>query len=193
MLNLFATPVKIVKNNSFENLDLVDHCQELSKKVESGGKHWINKGIYNTSNTYNICRDNKFSQLNDWINKEVDVFVKEIGFSGFDKSKTMGWFNIYNKKDSQEWHNHNFSLVSAIYYLKVDKNSAKTWFRNPSPENPNIPEFDPNNPYTWSTYFVEPENNSLVIFKSSLDHCVEPQQDDVTRITLAYNFDLGGN
>ena len=41
MLNLFATPVKIVKNNSFENLDLIDHCQELSKKVESGGGQYL--------------------------------------------------------------------------------------------------------------------------------------------------------
>ena len=31
------------------------------------------------------------------------------------------------------------------------------------------------------------------MFKSDLDHCVEPQQDNSTRITLAYNFDLGGN
>ena len=193
MINLFSTPLKIVKNKSFESNDLVDYCHKLSKKVDRGGEHWINKDIYNTSTTYNICKDEKFKELNDWIHKKVNVFVKEIGFSEVDKSKTMGWFNIYNKKDFQEWHNHNFRLVSAIYYLKVDNTSAKTWFKNPLPENPNTPEFDSNNPYTWSTYFVEPENNSLVIFKSNLDHCVETQQSDSTRITLAYNFDLGGN
>jgi uncharacterized protein (TIGR02466 family) len=190
MINLFTTPLKIVKNKPFKNNDLVDYCHELSKTVDRGGEDWITRS-YNTSTTYNICKDEKFKKLNDWIHNEVNVFVKEIGFSGVDKSKTMGWFNIYNKKDFQEWHNHNFNLVSAIYYLKAGKNSAKTWFKNPLPENPNTPEFDPNNPYTWTKYFVAPENNSLVIFKSNLDHCVEAQQNDSTRITLSYNFDLG--
>jgi len=193
MINLFSTPIKIVKNNSFKNNHLINYCYELSKKIESGGEHWIAKNTYNTSTTYNICKDPKFKQLNDWIYKEVDVFVKDIGFKGFDKSKNWGWFNIYNKDNFQEWHNHNFRLVSAIYYLKADKTSAKTWFKNPLPENPNTPEFDSNNPYTWSTYFVEPKNNTLVIFKSNLEHCVEAQQNDSTRITLSYNFDLGNN
>ena len=193
MINLFPTPLKIVTNKSFKNTDLVKHCHKLAKKVDRGGNNWINKNTYNTCTTHNICKDIKFKKLNDWIYREVNLFVKEIGFKGVDKSKTIGWFNIYNKKDFQELHNHNFHLVSAIYYLKTDKNSAKTWFKNPLPENPNAPEFDSNNPYTWGTYFVEPKNNNLIIFKSNLDHCVEIQQDDSTRITLAYNFDLGGN
>jgi len=188
--NLFPTPIKIVKNNSFENNHLVDYCHELSNKIESGGKNWVARNTYNTNTTYNICKDPKFNQINNWIYNEVDSFVKEIGFEGFDESKNCGWFNIYNKKNFQEWHNHNFHLVSAIYYLKINKNSAKTFFKNPLPENPNKPKFDSNNPYTWGTYFIEPENNSLVIFKSSLDHCVEPHLDSSTRITLAYNFDL---
>ena len=193
MINLFATPIKIVKNNLFKNDHLVEHCYELSNKIESGGKHWISKNTYNTSTTYNICEDPKFNQINNWIYNEVDSFVKEIGFEGFDKSKNWGWFNIYNKNNFQEWHNHNFRLVSAIYYLKTDKTSAKTWFKNPLPENPNTPRYDPNNPYTWSMYSIEPESDHLIIFKSDLNHCVEPHSGDSTRITLSYNFDLTGN
>ena len=191
VLNLFPTPLKIVKNNSFDNLSLIDHCFKLSKKVNSGGKHWITKNIFNTSYTYNICKDKKFNKLNNWINKEVDVFVKDLGFDGFDKSKNIGWFNIYDKNNYQEWHNHNFCLASAIYYLKINKNSAKTWFKSPIPENPNVPKFNVDNPHTWSSYYIEPENGTLIIFKSDLNHCVEPHQDDSTRISLAYNFSLG--
>ncbi len=193
MINLFSTPIKIVKNNSFESKNLIKYCYDLSNKIDSGGKHWIAKNTYNTSTTYNICEDSNFNQINNWIYNEVDSFVKEIGFKGVDKSKNWGWFNLYNKNNFQEWHNHNFHLVSAIYYLKINENSAKTFFKNPLPENPNRPQFDPNNPYTWSTYFVEPKNDTLVIFKSDLDHCVEPHLDDSTRITLSYNFDLGGS
>ena len=193
MINLFPTPIKIIKNDSFENNHLIEYCHELSDKIDSGGKNWISKNTYNTSTTYNICGDPNFNQINNWIYNEVDSFVKEIGFEGFDKSKNWGWFNIYNKKDFQEWHNHNFSLVSCIYYLKINKNSAKTFFKNPLPENPNNPKFNSSNPYTWSTYCIEPESDTLVIFKSDLNHCVEQHLDDSTRITLSYNFCLGGN
>ena len=191
MLNLFPTPIKIVENNSFDSLNLVNYCKQLSKNVERGGKDWITKNVFNTSYTYNICNDDKFTILNNWINKEVDIFVKEIGFSGVDGSKTEGWFNLYNKNDYQEWHNHNFYLVSAIYYLKAGKDSARTYFKNPLPENPNKPAFDSSNPYTWQSYFIEPKDNKLVLFKSDLNHCVESHENDSTRITLAYNFSLG--
>jgi|TARA_R100001530_G_scaffold54862_1_gene40392 uncharacterized protein (TIGR02466 family) len=188
VINLFSTPIKIVENNSFDNTNLINHCEKLSKKVESGGKHWINKKVFNTSYTYNIYDDKKFYDLNLWISKQVKLFVNELGFENIDDDKTIGWFNIYNKDDYQDWHNHNFYLVSAIYYLKTNTHSAKTYFKNPLPENPNIPKFNPNNPYTWKTYFVEPKENNLVIFKSDLDHCVESHTDDFSRITLAYNF-----
>ena len=190
VLNLFPTPIKIVENNSFDCSNLVSYCKKLSKNVERGGKNWITKSVFNTFYTYNICNDSKFTVLNNWINKEVDTFVKEIGFSGVDGSKTEGWFNLYNKNNYQEWHNHNFHLVSAIYYLKANKNSAKTYFKNPLLENPNKPVFDSNNPYTWQSYFIEPKDNKLVLFKSDLNHCVESHESNSTRITLAYNFSL---
>ena len=190
MLNLFPTPIKIVENSSFDCSNLVSYCKKLSKNVERGGENWITKSVFNTFNTYNICNDSKFTVLNNWINKEVDTFVKEIGFSGVNDSKTGGWFNLYNKNDYQEWHNHNFHLVSAIYYLKANKNSAKTYFKNPLLENPNKPVFDSNNLYTWQNYFIEPKDNTLVLFRSDLNHCVESHENNSTRITLSYNFSL---
>jgi len=191
LLTLFPTPLKIIENDSFDNKNLVEHCHKLSKNIKSGGKHWITQNVYNTSYTYDICNDKNFSKLNTWIKKQASAFAKDLGFKNTDKIKDMGWFNIYKKNDYQEWHNHNFYLVSAIYYLKTSEASAKTWFKSPLPENPNIPEHDPNNPYTWKRFFIYPKNNTLILFRSDLDHCVESHQNDSERITLAYNFSLG--
>ena len=111
MINLFPTPIKIIKNNSFENNHLIEYCHELSDKIDSGGKNWISKNTYNTSTTYNICGDPNFNQINNWIYNEVDSFVKEIGFEGFDKSKNWGWFNNYNKKVFDFLEKHNITPV----------------------------------------------------------------------------------
>ena len=191
MINLFPTPIKIVENKSFDNTKLIKHCQKLSKHIERGGKNWITQKVFNTLGTYNICNDEKFFNLNKWVGKQVKSFVNELGFNNIDESKNVGWFNIYKKNDYQDWHNHNFNLVSAIYYLKANGQSAKTYFKSPLPENPNVPQFNSDNPYTWKNYFVEPKNNNLVLFKSDLDHCVRTHQDDSTRITLSYNFFSG--
>ena len=188
MINLFPTPLNIVENNSVDTKDLVDHCINLSKQVERGGEHWLSKNVFNSSYTHNIYKDSKFKDLNNWIAKEVNLFANALGFKKLNLDKTNGWFNLYNKKDYQEWHNHNFALISVIYYLKANSNSAKTHFKSPLPDNPNTPDFNPSNIYTWKTYFIEPKQDTLVIFKSDLDHSVEAQKEDLTRITLAYNF-----
>ena len=51
MINLFPTPLNIVKNNSVDTKHLIDHCFNLSKKVEQGGKHWLSKNVFNSSYT----------------------------------------------------------------------------------------------------------------------------------------------
>jgi len=115
MINLFPTPLNIVENNSVDTKDLVDHCINLSKQVERGGKHWLSKNVFNSSYTHNIYKDSKFKDLNNWIAKEVNLFANALGFKKLNLDKTNGWFNLYNKKDYQEWHNHNFALFKSKF------------------------------------------------------------------------------
>ena len=189
--NLFCTPISQSFYPEHSNIkdDLINHCFDIKSKIDSGGNDWISKSVYTTCNTYNIYKDKKFKLLNDWIYGQVTEFKNTIGF---DKKLTedTAWLNIYNKNNFQEYHNHNFHCISAIYYLKASKDDGRTFFKSPLPENPNTPKVDVDNPYTWSSFFTIPEEGKLVIFNSSIEHCVEAQNNNNVRITLAYNYDI---
>ena len=44
--------------------DLTKYCFDLQSDIEKGGNNWISNQTYNTCDTYNIVRDEKFKQLN---------------------------------------------------------------------------------------------------------------------------------
>jgi uncharacterized protein (TIGR02466 family) len=189
MINLFPTPINLIKNPNHSQIRdrYINHCLNIPNQVPPGGQDWISKNVLNTFGTYSLWPDPVFKQLNTWIIGEVKKFKDNLGFGG-GVEHFESWLNIYKKNYFQEWHNHNFALISAIYYLKTDKDSAKTWFKTPIPENPNKPIFNENNPYTWEKYSIDQEEGTLILFRSDLNHCVEAHPTDSVRITLAYNF-----
>jgi uncharacterized protein (TIGR02466 family) len=163
---------------------LLDYCLELQEKKEKGGYNWISKSLYNTHHTYDISKDEKFKLLNDWILNEANEYCKKI-----ESEDTLnfqnGWFNIYKKNDFQEFHTHPGSSISGIYFLKSDAiNDARTIFETYTTEN----FLDLKAPSNDRLVYYKPKPGRLLLFKSTLRHCVEQQKSDNMRITLAYNF-----
>lgn len=189
--NLFSTPLALIDYPEHNNIKdiLVNHCFSIKLNTKTGGKNWISKNLYNTCDIYDIFEDNTFQQLNNWVTEKANEFKKHLGQSKNIK-QSKAWFNIYNKNSFQEFHNHNFNYISCIYYLKANKEDAKTIFKSPLIENIYDPELDSKNPYTWKTFKIDPLEGRLVLFKSSLEHCVESQNIENPRITLAYNYKI---
>lgn len=191
IIDLFSTPIASVYHPDYSKIkeSLIQHCLNLKSTTPSGGSNWRSKSLYNTFNTYNILKDNTFEDLNNWVYDQATDFKNKLGQ---DKKliPSGGWFNIYTKKDSQEFHNHNFDYISAIYYLKSKPSDARTYFNSPLPDNPNDPSFKADNKYTWVNYFSRPEEGKLILFRSSMEHCVETHTADDLRITVAYNYGI---
>ena len=185
MINLF--PTTIYENHYEGDLSpYIDKCMELKDKIKCGGDNWINRP-YNTNETYNIFKDKFFKNLIDFFNENVRVFNKQMGVKKVSIKKGCGWFNLYNKGDSQEFHDHNFNVISGIFYLKSNKNDALTVFKSPIGELPSD-KYDENNFYTWKNYRVPPVQGKLLLFRSNIQHCVEKQMFNSNRITIALNY-----
>ena len=168
--------------------DLVKECLFLSKKIKKGGKEWVSNKTYNTLNTYNIIHNNKFEKLNSWICNRVADYSNNLKYKS-NYECIGGWFNIYKKYDYQEYHDHGINSLSAVYFLKSNpKKSSKIFFKFNINENVMEPtrdeNFNPTSPVAW--YYPVP--GRLLIFKSTVRHCVERQEDNNIRISLAYNF-----
>ncbi len=186
IINLFPTAIY----ETYYKGDLtpyVDRCIELKDKIKRGGGNWVN-GPYNTCGSYDLSKDKFFKKLIDFFNKHVMIYTKTIGLKKVDVKQADAWFNVYNKNDSQEYHNHNFNVVSGIFYLKSDKKDSNTVFKSPINDLPSDAKFDDNNIYTWKTYKSYPIQGKLLFFRSDLDHCVERQMVDSNRITIAVNY-----
>ena len=82
------------------------------------------------------------------------------------------------------------NITIIILIISLQFTSAQTIFKSPLQESIFDSNFKNDNPYTWKNYKIDPQEGNLIIFKSSLNHCVEPHKSSDTRITLAYNYDL---
>ena len=183
--NLFPTTIY---ENYYEG-DLtpyIDKCMKLKDKIKCGGDGWLNRP-YNTHNTYNLYKDKFFKKLIDFFNKNVETFSKEIGAKEVSIKTGCGWFNVSNKGDSQEFHDHNFNIISGIFYLKSSENDASTVFKSPIGELPSD-KHNENNFYNRRSYRIQPVQGKLLLFRSNIEHCVERQMIDSNRITIAVNY-----
>ena len=166
--------------------NLVNHCNELKNSIESGGKSWVSKNTYNTSDgAYDLFSDTNFTILNDWILEKVKNFAIELGMDS-DLDRTDAWFNVYKRNDFQEYHTHS-AILSTIYFLKAGPESARVFFKSPRNQMFHA-KHNGQNLNTHGTVNYKPMPGRLLIFTSDIEHCVERHDSDEERITLSYNF-----
>lgn len=183
---LIATTIN--PNHSLIEEKLIKECFKIKKNIVSGGEDWVSNKTYNTLGKHNIFFDKKFNQLNTFVLDSVNNFCDNLDINKKHISvEPDSWFNIYNEGDYQEYHRHPQSIISVVYFLKSNKDSAKIYFKSP------VVDMMPPiyNKYTFDTFeriHFEPVPGLLLIFRSYLEHCVEKQKSKEKRITLAYNF-----
>lgn len=168
--------------------NLIKECLLIKKSTQKGGKNWISNKTYNTIDTYNILENKKFLQLNNWILNKVLQYSNVLKYKN--KYKCIeGWFNVYKKYDYQEYHDHSECTFSAVYFLKSNpEKSSKIYFKFNNTKNIMEPTPDPSFKLTYGTVFYNPVPGRLLIFPSTLKHCVERHEEKKIRISLAYNF-----
>ena len=169
--------------------NLVNHIMKIKKEVKGGGKNWISKDTYTTLNKYDIIKDDKFKVINDFVMNSIANYINDLHIN-YDFNCVGGWFNVYGKNDFQEYHNHVEHTLSAIYFLKSDEDkNAKLHFKRPFATRSNDIKSD-NNEIFDERHYYKPIPGSIIVFPSSLEHCVEKENSNKTRITMAYNFNM---
>jgi len=189
---VFSTIISIAsyENNEEEAEKLTPYCLNLEKtKRKDIRTDWISKNTFNTLGTLDIGKEDKFKDINNWVFEQVEIYRKTVGYLNPMKYQ-QGWFNVYKKYDFQEYHHHSKCFISAIYFLNSNENNAKVFFKSPTNMIVNRPNPNQGNPFTWDKVIYKPIQGNLIIFPAHLEHCVEQQENDDIRISLAYNFDL---
>tara|TARA_A100001011_G_C14199209_1_gene794906 strand:- start:653 stop:1225 length:573 start_codon:yes stop_codon:yes gene_type:complete len=186
--NWWPTEIGYYDNPDHDKLNLIDYCFEVKSKTKSGGEQWISNDTYNTSNgNFHLHKDKKFKRLNDWILNCVKGYIADtkLDFS-MRLNETESWFNIYNKGDYQEVHQHYGFVISAVYFLKSNPDYSPLIFKSLFIDQLNIRKTNRLGNNYDIVYKAKP--GRLVVFRSFLPHCVGKHKDNEKRITLAYNF-----
>ena len=184
-VKLFPKIIGIFKNTktSFHN-KITKKCYVIKKNVSSGGENWLSK-VYNVSGKINLYEDKDFKPLLQWIDEKLLEYTSNLNID-FKPINKNAWFQIYNKGDYQDYHTHPNARISAIYYLKGEKNSSPTIFTdfNFNTNYFNIINPTEDNSREWTIPFQE---GVLLIFRSEVPHCV-PKNENSERISIAINY-----
>jgi uncharacterized protein (TIGR02466 family) len=158
---------------------------------DSGAKWW-DDSTYTTHNT-NAIASGPFDDLLKAATENVNALSMHYGSTA--KLKVIhSWANIAREKDRQDYHchqgsKHSDSIFSAVYYIKVPTGSSNILFQDPR-ESHMLPlkGIVESNPLNMNVLEYEAKEGRLLIFRSSLRHCVPEGTNTEPRISLAINF-----
>ena len=194
--SLFGTPVMEVQ------LDLdLKKLTEFAFQMQNNDKKGVrftNKGGWQ-SNNINEEKHEEFIRLKKEINYFSQIYRSEV-FRGmiFNKNVTHSishiWININEKHHYNDLHIHGESTLSGAYYIKHDGlfENGDIIFKHPKAAYMNILHWPPGsiektNTMTADYINITPKSNMLLIFPSWLEHKVELNLKDDTRISLSFN------
>ena len=175
---------------NIDNDIIKKYCLDLQSK--DAGKFVTNYGGWQSSDIRGYNKE--LSELIEQISHKMNHVKSILGLKN-NVNISLGnyWININGKGGFNIPHVHPFSLVSAVYYVNVPKDSGRLVFENPIQQHDyvmkpdTVETFNGINSGYWN---VEPEQGELIIFPSWLRHWVEPNNTNENRISIAFNLQI---
>lgn len=101
------------------------------------------------------------------------------------------WANANGKYAYNNVHNHPNSLLSGVYYVRVEGNCGDLSLFDPRKQAWTMqPEYSERDSMNSPVHFIGPEAGSLIIFPSWLEHSVNQNLSDADRISISFNINL---
>ena len=171
------------------NNELKEISINLQNENKSGGVGWYGDVYTTHSSSIDIRKIDAFKPLLKDIKGHVESFAKEQ--KSFDSyTCNSAWINVSKINGFQEYHTHENSIISAIYYIATPDGSGKTVFKDPKmPDMFPLKNLKQRNGLSFNTIEYTPEERKLILFRSFVPHMVEQGKNINERITLAANYD----
>lgn len=101
------------------------------------------------------------------------------------------WANVNVKYAYNNVHNHPNSMLSGVYYVKVQGNCGDLSLFDPRKQAWIMqPDFSERSVMNAPVQFIAPQAGNLIIFPSWLEHGVNQNLSDAERVSLSFNVNL---
>lgn len=186
VIQLFPTPVLIFKyEENFEKE--LDYIRKIDYRKKDN-----NSFSYNSQSVDTFLLDKQeLSKIKTFIEQSIDCYVKNIMKSSRQLVITQSWANKSLKNESHHEHIHPNSIVSGVFYFKIDK-LPPIRFKNSKVSNFGLEVIEQNN-FNSFEFYLPAKDGELIIFPSDLQHSVPVNNSDEERISLSFNTFAKGN
>jgi len=174
----------IVNNESLAKVITNRSLAESSRELSNVGGWQSND---------DLAEDAQFTDLISFVRQKLlKVALHNNYIDGLECVIVNMWANINEHRDFNKAHLHPNSDWSFAYYVKVTEDSGGIVFCDPRVRRVMKVQddilIDYSNDSQHSTYTVNPLNGQLIIFPSYLEHYVEPNLTQETRISISGNI-----
>lgn len=191
MRNLFfPTPVWASNINNYKdvNEEIYNYILELKKNNPKGIKKSNFKGWH--SENFNL-QDSAVKNFVQMILTNINESIKDMNWN-MDKQlvKIQSMWAIINEKGAfNERHHHGNSTLSCAYYVRAPQDCGQILFYDPRPAPVFFHPYSENsNTLNASVNSITPNEGTLVIFPSYLEHSVNPNLSEDERIVISFNI-----
>ena len=194
ILPLFPRPLYLSGDKFLSDDDFDIWTKDLISMLEKEPMNENIGGNFGTVDQYIFNRP-EFAHLKEYVLQHISCFIHD----GLKIKKhnefyiTQSWINVNNTGSGHHTHRHYNSLVSGIFYVLGDL--CPTTFIN-SNHGPlglmfgfSVEEY---NALNAGIRAVENTPNTLILFPSGMDHYVETNEANKTRISIGFNSFVSG-
>ena len=190
ILEIFPTPLYVVTDvlSEEENDELVDYILSIQDREVGRGKDLWHSGVGSPKNSFGLeLKDKEFDLILKRAHFHVGQYIKTLDADvRIDHMHKQWWWNVYGNHNYQEYHSHVPHLFSGVYYARVPKGSSDIKLRHPA-WNINIPHINQNK-YNSDTCNFKLYERVMIIFPSTLLHCVPSGENTEPRISFSFNY-----
>ena len=184
--NLFVDFLAIGKLNDVENDQVIYFLEGLQR--DNGGRKVSNVGGFQSHNI-SQGENQHFDMLCGKVLSEVQKISQTMGFAK--PFIETCWGNINYKHAYNQAHIHTDSVFSAVYYPRALPYQGEIIFTRDDLTNIFLsqPAVDQTE-YNSTHYQHMPQTGELIVFPAWLRHFVRPNETDVSRVSVAFNFNV---
>lgn len=189
---LFCDPIFSTNFKDIDNNVLTEQCYKI-KEIDNG-RIKTNIGGYQSQDIFEdfVVKNEfyEFQKLVDNIHLKLDNISKNLNAANKLRISNI-WVNINDKTDFNNMHAHPHSWLSGSYYVKVpsDSESGIIFYRERSVVDYNFAKWlgEYNVNLFETSFTIYPTPGDCVTFPSFMQHRVEPNKSNESRISIAYN------
>lgn len=186
MLNLFAVP--LYRGKLGRDLS-EDEARVIREQIRDGTAAIANYASRNKR----VLDLEALAGLRALLQEHVDAYFQQV-FNSSNRVQlliTQSWISHTRKDESHHEHVHPNSVASGVFYINVGENDGINFYRNEDNIWHELLRQE-DNYYNAHRYFIKTDIGDILIFPSNIRHGVARLQQDVERLSLAFNTFFSG-